>query len=125
MPLAGTLPFDEGTVAKLALATDERTTVLAVFADADGNLIIHGLIDQGAVYHRATTFDASPPGPRPGDFYASIAGPGRLIVGADLERLAELRVSELVTRTDDVLMFGPVKDRLTGCASFGSLPQES
>jgi hypothetical protein len=119
VPLAHPLPFDEDTLSKLALATDERTSALVIFARPKGKILIYGLVDQGAAYHRATTFDTSMPGPRPGDFYASIAGPGRLVVGADTERLAELRVCDLVVRSDDVMMGGPVRDMLEhGRAKF-------
>jgi hypothetical protein len=108
VPFADTIPLTVANVAKLAKATDPRTSSFAIYHKADGSLEIWGLVDQGNQYHEFINYEANSAYPRPGVFQAGIYGLGHLIAFNGLERIAELKVNTLVTRIHDVLTEGPV-----------------
>ena len=107
--LAQTLPFTVGNVAKIALASDPRSSALAVDVDDRGDLRIWGILDQQNLFLDFLNYD-SDEGPEHGLFQASIVGLGCVAVYLEYENLAELRVNELMGRSLDVFgRSGPIR----------------
>lgn len=100
------------SLVKLGRASDLRTSSLAVFHDAAGELVVWGLIDQGNGYHEFVNYEADSGPERPGLFQASIVGVGHLVAYRDYERIAELRVDAIRTSAIDVFGPGPVREAL-------------
>ena len=110
--LAHPLPFDIRTLTKIAKASDPRTSSFVVYPDENGELKIWGLVDQGNRYHDFLHFDSDSGSERPGLFQASILAIGHLTAYIGFDRIAELRTSDLITASNDVLRSGPIRDKL-------------
>jgi hypothetical protein len=106
------IPFTPPNISKLAAASDPRTSSLAVYHDKDEELIVWGLIDQGNRYHDYVNYEVEEGPERPGIFQASLEAPGNIVAYLDYQKIAELRVSSLVTKTVDIFTKGPVRDAL-------------
>jgi len=112
------IPFGEQTsfsvesVVKLAVATDPRTSSLAVYTSPDGGVSIWGLVDQANRYYDFLNFDFDSGPTTPGLFHMSIEGPGHLSAWTGYDRIAELRVSELLGLPVDALGSGSLRDAL-------------
>ncbi len=118
VPLADRIPVSVPTLAKLARATDPRTSSFAIWFEGD-RPYIWGLIDQGNRYYDFVNFDVEAGPQTPGVFQVSVLGIGRLVVSIRFEIVAELRIGELITRSVDVLRTGPVRDALDpGIATY-------
>jgi len=100
------------SLVKAAKASDPRTSSFAVYHDSNSKLFIWGLVDQGNGYHDFVNFNTSVGPERPGLFQVSIGGIGHLIAYRDYQRIAELNVDTIVTKSYDVLRYGPVSDFL-------------
>jgi len=98
--------------AKVAPASDPRTSAFAVYPDVSGKLMVWGLIDQGNSYHDYVNFDSESGPERPGLFQASITGTGHLIAYIGYEKIAELRLNKLVRTAIDIFRSGKVRDAL-------------
>lgn len=114
VPLGERISFTVPNLVKSAKAIDPRTSSFAVYHNAEGELFIWGLIDQGNRYHEFVNYDVDEGAERPGLFQASIAGLGHIIVSIAYERVAELRVNAIPDRSLDVLRTGPICNKLTG-----------
>jgi hypothetical protein len=99
-------------IVKLARASDPRASSFACDYDQQRGWYIWGMVDQSNQYYsflnRATTSGSM----RPGLFQASIAGAGHLVIYVEYEKLAELIIDRLVSRTHDVFWRGPVHNKL-------------
>jgi hypothetical protein len=111
VPLAERVPVSVSAVAKLARATDPRTSSFAIWFD-DRRPYIWGLIDQGNRYYDFVNYDVEAGPQRPGIFQVSVLGIGRLVVSIGYEIVAELRIGDLITKSIDALRSGPVRDAL-------------
>lgn len=122
-------PDNLPNLAKLAYASDPRTSSFAVWHDSKG-VFVWGLVDQGNRYHEYVNFEADSAYERPGLFQASIVGIGHLVAYIGLEKVAELVVNEISRKASDVLWGGPVHKKLkVGLDSYmdavkRSLPSE-
>src|SRR5437016_7099860 len=72
------IALNSASFAKIAPASDPRTSAFAVYHDLGGKLIVWGLVDQGNGYHDYVNFDSESGPERPGLFQASITGVGHL-----------------------------------------------
>jgi hypothetical protein len=106
------VPFTAPNITKLAAASDPRTSSLAVYHDKDEKLIVWGLIDQCNRCYDYMNREVGEGPERPGIFQASLEGPGNIVAYLDYKKIAELRVSSLVTKAVDVFAKGPVRDAL-------------
>ncbi|HEX9988758.1 MAG TPA: hypothetical protein VGE45_09820 [Chloroflexia bacterium] len=95
-------------LSKVAEATDPRTSSLAVYSNANYDLFVWGVIDQGNSYHDYITHETERPLRRPGLFTASIVGVGHLAVWIDSNRIAELRINRIFTDPLEVITNGPI-----------------
>src|ERR1700733_10524504 len=112
------ITLSSANFAKIAPASDPRTSSFAVYPDADGRLTVWGLIDQGNSYHDYVNFDSESGPERPGLFQASITGVGHLIAYIGYEKVAELKLNNLVRTAIDVFQSGKIRDALeTGMQS--------
>ncbi len=123
------IPATIPNLVKLAMASDPRTSSLALYRDAAGHLLVWGLVDQGNRYHDYITHAVGRSYERPGLFQANIIGIGRLSADIGYERIAELWMDSLRSIPHDVLAEGPIRDSLQpGIRSFidavrGGLPE--
>ena len=71
-----------------------------------------GLVDQGNSYSDYANYE-SEVGPQPaGLFQASIAGIGHLVAFTEWQKIAELKINNLIAGASDVFRSGPVHDAL-------------
>jgi hypothetical protein len=100
-------------ISKLALATHPRSSALAVYPNAEGTLIIWGLIDQLNRYEDFIRLENSTAPHRPGLFEARIVGPGHILVTIGYEQIAELTIDHLTLHSIEVFSSGPLLQKLT------------
>ncbi len=107
--LAPPLPLTATNIAKLALATDSRTSSLAIHAASDDKPFIWGLVDQANESHAFSVFDSESGAERPGLFHVTIVGPGHIVALDGFVKLLELRGGTVVRSSIAVLSGGPVR----------------
>lgn len=109
IPLTDRVPLTPADIAKLALATDPRTSSLAIYAHRDHRPFVWGLIDQANEAHAFSVFDSESGAERPGVFHVSILGPGHISASDGFVRLLELRNGRIIRDSIPVLDAGPVR----------------
>jgi hypothetical protein len=113
VPLAEPITMTISNMVKIAKASDPRTSSFSVYHNKSGNLLVYGLIDQGNPYHDYVNYDSEVGAfERPGIFHASIIGIGHLVAYLGFDKIAELKIDSLLTKTLDVLWNGPVRKAL-------------
>jgi hypothetical protein len=100
-------------ISKLALASHPRSSALAVYPNADGTLVIWGLIDQLNRYEDFIRLENSTAPHRPGLFEARIVGPGHILVTIDYEQIAELKIDNLSLNSIEIFSSGPLLQKLS------------
>ena len=100
-------------ISKLALATHPRSSALAVYPNAEGTLILWGLIDQLNRYEDFIRLENSTAPHRPGLFEARIVGPGHILVTIGYEQIAELKIDNLELNSIEVFGSGPLLQKLS------------
>lgn len=112
VPFKQKLLFSVENLSKIAHATDPRSSSLVIYPDSLGKLRIWGFVDQMLDFYSFIQHD-SPSGPeRPGFFQASVAECGHITVYKDYERIADLCISKIVTRSSKVLREGIVSRKM-------------
>lgn len=111
-PLSKPFPMTISSLAKVAKASDNRTSSFVVHPDTRGRMYVWGLIDQGHLFYALTNLDATGYFPRPGIFQASIAGIGHLVAYKGMSKIAELKRDCLMRPALKVLLGGPIHDLL-------------
>ncbi len=99
-------------ISKLALATHPRSSSLAVYPNAEGTLVIWGLMDQLNRYEDFIRLENSSAPHRPGLFEARIVGPGHILVTIGYEQIAELKIDNLTQNSIEVFNSGPLLQKL-------------
>jgi len=97
---------------KVAKASDPRTSSLAIYEDTQRDLFVWGLVDQGNTYSDFVNYESESGPCRPGLFQASIVGIGHVVAFIEMQKIAELKINELITSAPDVLWGGPIHDAL-------------
>lgn len=110
--LAEPIALDPSSITKIAMATDPKSSSLAVYPDAENELWIWGLVDQQHRFHSYVTQETESGPERPGIIEVSVLGPGILVVSADYVQIAELRVDKLVGPQLNVFWEGAVHAKL-------------
>ena len=108
VPFAEPLGFNIASIAKVALASDQRTSMLVVYPDDASELRIWGFIDQGINSYRFRSYESSSGFGYPGLFQLSAIDVGHLVLRIDFEQIAELRGESVNTKPLDVLEDGAV-----------------
>jgi hypothetical protein len=106
-PLGELLELNVQNVVKMAMATDPRTSSLAVHSTG-GRIEIWGLVDGGNLYYDFLNFESESGMEPPGLFVASIESLGHLKAAVGFAPVGELRTDIIVKETLDVLSTGPV-----------------
>ena len=99
------------SLVKLSMASDPRSSSLAVFKTDEG-LRIWGLVDQQGSYHDYVNQNTDVGPERPGLFQAQVEGPAHIRAFMGYRKVSELRVDRIVGRSVDVLHAGPIRARL-------------
>ena len=112
--LSKRLPLTVANLIKISKASDPRTSSLAVYHhDKSHKLYLWGLVDQGVQFYEFFNYDSEQGTERPGLFQVGILGPGYIAVLIGYNKIAELRIDQLVLHSLDVFYHGPIKQRLT------------
>lgn len=109
--LLNPIPWSIANIIKLATASDPRGSSLAVHT-VGRDIVIWGLIDQQNAYHEFVNQNAETGPERPGVFQAEVEGPAHIRVFTDYDKIAELRIDQMVGPSLDVLHAGPIRTRL-------------
>ncbi|MFZ4856609.1 MAG: putative sensor domain DACNV-containing protein [Desulfuromonadaceae bacterium] len=99
-------------ISKLALASHPRSSALSVYPNAEGTLVIWGLIDQLNRYEDFIRLENSTAPHRPGMFEARIVGPGHILVTIGYEQIAELKIDNMTLNSIEVFNSGPLRQKL-------------
>ena len=110
--LAVPLAFEPTSISKIAMASDPKSSSLAVYPDKENKLWIWGLIDQQNRVHKFLTHEVESGAERPGIIEVSILGPGILSVSENYARIAELQVDKLIGTQPDVFSKGIIHTKL-------------
>ena len=113
IPFAEPILFTVSDVVKIAKSTDLRTSSFVIWPDKDDRLYIWGLVDQQNRFHKFLNRSAEVESERPGMFQASVEGIGNVVVYMRYEKVAELRVNELIRHSLDLFREGPVRELLS------------
>ena len=112
IPFTDPIPFSVSSVVKIAKSTDLRTSSFVIWPDKSDKLYIWGLVDQQNRFHKFLNRSAEIEAERPGLFQASVEGIGIIVVYMRYEKVAELRVNELIRHSLDLFKESPVRDLL-------------
>ena len=113
VPFAEPIAFSVSNVVKIAKSTDLRTSSFVIWPDKNGTLFIWGLVDQQNRFHKFLNRSAEIEPERPGIFQASVEGIGIIVVYMRYEKVAELRINELIRYSLDLFRQSPVRDLLS------------
>lgn len=109
VPFADSLPFTRASIAKVALASDHRTSMLLVYADSvSDELRIWGFVDQGTNTYKFRTNEAEGGFEPAGVFQVSAVDAGQLVVRAGFLTIAELRGNDLTATPANVFVRSPL-----------------
>lgn len=112
IPFAEAIEFTISNVVKISKSTDLRTSSFVIWPDRHGTLFIWGLVDQQNRFHKFLNRSADIEVERPGLFQASVEGIGVIVVYMRYEKVAELRINELIRNSIDLFREGPIRDLL-------------
>jgi hypothetical protein len=112
VPFAEPISFSVASLVKIAKSTGLTTSSFVVWPGADDALFIWGLVDQQNRFHKFLNRNAEVEAERPGLFQASVEGIGVVVVYVRYEKVAELRINELIRNSLDLFSAGPVRDLL-------------
>ena len=119
IPFAEPIEFSISNLVKISKSTDLRTSSFVVWPGPDHALFIWGMVDQQNRFHKFLNRSADIEAERPGLFQASVEGIGIIVVYMRYEKVAELRINELIRNSIDLFRAGPVRDLLSpGIESF-------
>jgi len=96
-------------IIKIAKATDLRSSSLAIYPNAKGEVLIWGFIDLGNIYYTYHNYESLRLYEKPGIFQASVFDLGRMIIYHQFEKIAELNVYELSEESIDVFRNSPIR----------------
>src|SRR5690349_2572234 len=107
-PIPATIPNS----IKMAKASDPRTSSLALYDVSNSGLLIWGLVDQGNTYSDFVNYESDSGAAGPGLFQASILGIAHIVAFVEMQKIAELKINQLVRTMPDILWGGPVHEAL-------------
>ena len=112
VPFSERIAFSVQNLVKIAKSSDLRTSSFVVWPDKHGALFIWGLVDQQNRFHKYLNRSADIEPERPGLFQASVEGIGVVVVYMRYDKVAELRVNELIRNSTDLFGESPVRELL-------------
>ena len=112
VPFAEAIRFSVSNLVKIAKSSGLTTSSFVVWPDQEGDLFIWGLVDQQNRFHKFLNRSAEIEAERPGLFQASVEGIGLVVVYMRYEKVAELRINELIRNSLDLFGASPVRDLL-------------
>ena len=113
VPFSEPIPFSVSNVVKIAKSSDLRTSSFVIWPDKSDTLFIWGLVDQQNRFHKFLNRSDQIETERPGIFQASVEGIGIIVVYMRYEKVAELRVNELIRYSLDLFRQSPIRDLLS------------
>jgi hypothetical protein len=112
VPFGSPILFSVANLVKIAKSSELRTSSFVVWPDKEHTLYIWGLVDQQNLFHKFLNRSAEVQPDRPGLFQASVEGIGIIVVYMRYEKVAELRINELIRNSLDIFREGPIHDLL-------------
>ena len=113
VPFAEPIQLTVSNLVKIAKSSGLTTSSFVVWPDQNGTLFIWGLVDQQNRFHKFLNRIAEIEAERPGLFQASVEGIGVVVVYLRYEKVAELRINELIRNSLDLFRESPVRDLLS------------
>ena len=112
VPFAEPIQLTVSNLVKIAKSSGLTTSSFVVWPGAEDELFIWGLVDQQNRFHKFLNRSAEIEAERPGLFQASVEGIGVVVVYMRYEKVAELRINELIRNSLDLFRASPVRDLL-------------
>jgi len=112
VPFAEPIRLTVSNLVKIAKSSGLTTSSFVVWPGAEDELFIWGLVDQQNRFHKFLNRSAEIEAERPGLFQASVEGIGVVVVYMRYEKVAELRINELIRNSLDLFRASPVRDLL-------------
>ena len=113
VPFAEPIRLSVSNLVKIAKSSGLTTSSFVVWPGQDDALFIWGLVDQQNRFHKFLNRSAEIEAERPGLFQASVEGIGTVVVYMRYEKVAELRINELIRNSLDLFRESPVRDLLS------------
>lgn len=113
IPFADPIEYTVSNLVKIAKSSGLTTSSLVVWPNAAGALFIWGLVDQQNRFHKFLNRSAEVETERPGLFQVSVEGIGVILVYLRYEKVAELRVNELIRNSLDIFRESPIRELLS------------
>ena len=112
VPFAEPILLSVSNLVKIAKSSGLTTSSFVVWPGRDDALFIWGLVDQQNRFHKFLNRSAEIEAERPGLFQASVEGIGVVVVYMRYEKVAELRINELIRNSLDLFRASPIRDLL-------------
>jgi hypothetical protein len=112
IPFAEPIQLTVSNLVKIAKSSGLTTSSLVIWPGPEGELFICGLVDQQNRFHKFLNRSAEVEAERPGLFQVSVEGIGVVVVYMRYEKVAELRINELIRNSLDIFGESPVRDIL-------------
>lgn len=112
IPFAEPIEYTVSNLVKIAKSSGLTTSSLVVWPNREGALFIWGLVDQQNRFHKFLNRSAEIEAERPGLFQVSVEGIGVIVVYMRYDKVAELRINELIRNSLDIFNKSPVRDLL-------------
>jgi hypothetical protein len=112
VPFVEPILVSVSNLVKIAKSSELRTSSFVVWPDKNDTLLIWGLVDQQNLFHKFLNRSAEIQPDRPGLFQVSVEGIGILVVYMRYEKVAELRINELIRNSLDIFREGPIHELL-------------
>jgi hypothetical protein len=113
VPFAEPVPLTVSNLVKIAKSSGLTTSSFVVWPGPDDELFLWGLVDQQNRFHKFLNRSAEIEAERPGLFQASVEGIGMVVVYMRYEKVAELRINELIRNSLDLFRKSPVRELLS------------
>jgi hypothetical protein len=113
VPFAEPIRLSVSNLVKIAKSSGLTTSSFVVWPGSDDALFIWGLVDQQNRFHKFLNRSAEIEAERPGLFQASVEGIGMVVVYMRYEKVAELRINELIRNSLDLFRESPVRELLS------------
>jgi sensor domain DACNV-containing protein len=110
--LKDTIPVTVSNIAKIAHATDPRSSLFTIFGDSNGQWFVWGMVDQASTYHEYVNYEREHAPKLPGAFQVGVFGVGHVIAYLGWKKIAELKIDRILRHSPDILHGGEVFEQL-------------
>ncbi|HEY0965693.1 MAG TPA: hypothetical protein VGE13_04415 [Candidatus Saccharimonadales bacterium] len=106
------IPFTVSSLSKLGLATDRKTSTLAVHINEKNELYVWGFVDQGTNTYLFDTHESTSGWTHPGVLHVSVRDTGYLVIGCQGDKIIEIKHDSIIYPPLDALGYGHLNESL-------------